>query len=312
MAQEERANTAAAARAPEVPDVLEVAPRLQALRARLQQAAENGFFVHDINLFDADPAVSAKPQPVPLGENCRLDRLLGGGLKPGTLSEILPARPGDRPAATGFLLGVAARFAVAKARGAVVWIFEDFAAREQGVAYGPGLAAQGLDPSRLVLVAAQNARQALWAMEEALKSKAAAVVIGELWSAKPYDLVASRRLLLAAQKQGTPGLLFLPRLAGGAALSSGADLRFEVRTAPSLRRASTGSLPLPGFSAFAVRIAKARIKARIKARAEPLGFDRERFHPLIFDPTEALFRDALSLAVAAVPADRPDRAAQQG
>jgi protein ImuA len=238
-----------------------------------------------------------------LGRSCMLDRGLGGGLKPGTLTEILGARPGDAAAAAGFLLALATRLARRAAKAPIVWIFEDFAAREQGMPYGPGLALHGLDPGRLLLVSAPGAQQALWAMEEALKCRGPAVVIGELWSPKPYDLVASRRLLLAAQKHGTPALLFLAGAPGAAStLSSGADQRFEIRAHPSLTVASAGSLPLPGKACWSVRLAK--------ARAAGLGIDRDRFHPLLWDHDEAQFCDALSLDLASDTFDRSDQTAQ--
>jgi protein ImuA len=290
--------------------------RLQpAAAARLEQVcpqdpARLSFLREKIARITAQSSSFSSPLPgqgplVSLGRDCRLDRLLGGGLKLGTLTEILGSRPGDAPAAAGFVLGLAARFAarVGKAKAAIVWIGETFSSREQGVLYGPGLALHGLDPARLVLVEAQNAKEALWAMEEALKCQAPAVVIGELWSAKPYDLTASRRLVLAAQKQGTPALLFLAGQPGAAEhLSSGADLRFEIRAHPSVHPPSAGALPLPGAAAWAVRIAK----ARIKARTESFGIDRDRFHPMFWDYEEALLRDALPLALAPGACDRSD------
>lgn len=240
---------------------------------------------------------------VSFGRNTCLDRLLGG-LRPGTLTEILKARPADPSAASGFLLSLAIRFAARreKARSPVVWIREEFAAREQGEPYGPGLALHGFDPARLVLVTTPGAKEALWAIEEALKCQAPAVVIGELWSAKPYDLIASRRLLLAARKYETPGLLFLAGSPGAAGhLSSGADLRFEIRAHPSVHPPSAGSLPLPGETAWSVRIAK--------ARGAGFGIDRDRFHTLIWDHEEALLRDALPLPLASGARDRSDRPA---
>lgn len=285
---------------------------VSALRDRIAKiAAGTGgerFFSQDSHGLSRDHAAS-KLQPVPLGRDSRFDRLLGGGIRPGTLTEILPGSPGDVWAASGFVLSLAIRLAArpGKERAAIIWIAEEFSRCEQGAPYGPGLALHGLDPARLVLVAASNAQQALWAMEEALKCRAPALVIGELWSAKSYDLTASRRLLLAAQKHGTPALLFLTGLAGQAEhLSSGADQRFEIRAHPSVHPPSAGSLPLPGAARWAVRIAK----LRIKARAGPgIFIDRDRFHPLLWDHDEALFRDALSLAVAADASDRPDHPA---
>lgn len=275
--------------------------RLSALRAKIAKIAVQGP--------DLSSGFPGQGGPVPLGSR-GLDRLLGGGLKRGTLTEIVAARPGDAAAASGFLLGLATRFAARpdKAKAAIIWIFEDFTACEQGALYGPGLALNGLDPARFVLVAAPSAKEALWAMEEALKCRTLAVVIGEIWSAKPYDLLASRRLLLAAQKHGTPALIFLAGLPGGAdQLSSGADLRFEIRAQPSVHPPSTNFLPLPGPPAWQVRIAKARIRAR--AGPQSAGIDRDRFHAVVFDPEEALFRDALPLALAPRARHRSDRPA---
>lgn len=285
---------------------------LDSLRDRVAKITNGSgcerFFSQDFNPLKREAAAPQKLQMTPLGRDCRFDRLFGGGIRAGTLTEILPEHPGDVWAASGFLLSLAIRLAArpGKDRAPVIWIGEDLSSREQGALYGPGLALHGLDPSRFILVNAQNAQQALWAMEEALKCRAPALVVGELWSAKPYDLTASRRLLLAAQKHGTPALLFLTGLAGQAGqLSSGADLRFEIRAHPSVHPPSAGSLPLPGAARWAVRIAK----MRIKARAGPSGIDRDRFHPLIWDHDEALFRDALSLALAADARDRPDHPA---
>lgn len=252
--------------------------------------------------------IAAAPHPAPAGAArarvpfgaTRLDSMLAGGLATGALHEITAAAPGDAPAAAGFVLALAALFA-ARRKAPLIWIGEDFAGLEQGELYGPGLALNGIDPAHLVLVRTANAKDALWAMEEALKCRAPAVVIGEIYSAKLYDLTASRRLVLAAQKQGTTGLIFLAGAVRAAALSSSAETRFEIRARPSLLQVSAGDrMPLPGPAAFDVRIAK--------ARAGPAGFfiDRDKFHPVLWSHREVLFRDALSLPLAAVAGDGPD------
>ncbi len=252
----------------------------------------------------ADPLANAARTHIPLGA-VRFDRLLAGGLATGALHEITAAAPGDTPAATGFALALAARCAAGR-NAPLIWIGEDFASLEQGALYGPGLALHGIDPGRLVLVHAANAKDALWAMEEALKCRAPAAVIGEIYSARLYDLTASRRLVLAAQKQGTTGLLCLAGPVRAEALSSGAETRFEIRARSSPHAASAGGrTPLPGPAAFDVRIAK--------ARAGPAAFsiDREKFHPVFWSHREVLFRDALSLPLAAVAGDGPDHPPQR-
>lgn len=237
---------------------------------------------------------------VPLG-HARLDRRLSGGLRRDALHEIVAARPGDHPAAAGFALALAARLRLAPKP--IVWISEDFAASEWGAPYGPGLLRHGIDPQWLLLIHAASAKEALWAMEEALKCGASSAVIGEIFTAKFYDLAASRRLILAAQKQATPALLFFTGFAGADALSSGADTRFEIRARPSLRQESAGRrLPLPGSPAWSVRIAK--------ARAGPAGLALDpTFHPVFW--TEGQFSDALPLPLASVSADGSDRPSQQ-
>ena len=242
------------------------------------------------------------PSPVPLGRDLALDKVLAGGLARGALHEVVAARPGDAGAASGFALALAIRFAAEKTEtrtktmtsAPVVWIVEDAALAENGAPYAPGLSAHGLDPDRLIVVRTANGQDSLWAMEEALKCRAGAVV-ADLWRTKAYDLVASRRLALAAQKSGTPGLL-VPGAAGTArTISSAARTRFEVRAAPGRPAASAADrTPLPGRAAWSVRLARIRAGPAGGSVAS-FGFDWEKFWPLVWDHEEAWFCDALPL-----------------
>jgi protein ImuA len=192
------------------------------------------------------------------------DSALGGGLADDALHEIAPARPQDGAAAMGFALALAARFINHRPASALI-IGEGFAAEESGALYGPGLVAHGLTLSRLVFVRAPDAALALWAMEEALKCGAPAVVVGEIWSLKGYSLAASRRLVLAARKGRTPALLILASAYGQAErLSSAAETRFEIAAAPSATIPAAAGLDLPGPFACGARLIKARL-----ARAGP-------------------------------------------
>ena len=239
---------------------------------------------------------------IALGPGSQLDAMLGGGLGGGALHEIVAARPGDMAAALGFAWALAAR--VAGARGIVapvVWILERQAEYEGGTLYAPGLALHGLDPARVILVRTSDARQSLWAMEEALKCRAPAAVVGEVWGlARLYDLAASRRLVLAAARSGTPGLLLAAGMAGqAAAMSSGAQTRFEIRAGPSRHLSSAGQwLPQPGRPVWRVRIAKARLGAG------SVAVDREQVISVFWDGERGCFRDALSRSMDALPAAR--------
>ena len=223
-----------------------------------------------------------------------VDRALGGGLADDSLHEIAPAQAGDGAAAMGFALALAARFAAASPRSSTaLLVSEDFCARETGALYGPGLAAHGLSPGRLVFARAPDAPALLWAMEEALKSGALAVVVGEMWSlARHYSLAASRRLLLAARAGRAPALLVHGGAFGRAgAISSAAETRFEIAAASSRRlEPAGGRLELPGAPAFAARLLKARL--RPSAQGPPThGFDEARMIRLEWNGVERCFRD---------------------
>lgn len=129
--------------------------------------------------------------PFGVGEIDR--RLPGGGLALGALHEVSGVGPDeeDGAAPAAFIAGLAARLDPAKP---VLWCQSG-----DGDLYGPGLAASGLGPERLLLARARNAADLLWAMEEGLRTRGLAAVVGEI-----ADLPgpASRRLQLAAESSG--------------------------------------------------------------------------------------------------------------
>ena len=272
--------------------------RIGFLRDAIARIEDDG---HDAARF---ATAAEAPDRVALGMDTELDKVLKGGLRRGALHEIVAASPGDATAASGFALALAARFAAAlEHRGAIVWIVEDHALSETGAPYAPGLLSHGIDPARLVIVEAESGQDGLWATEEALKCRGVAAVVAEIWRLKPYDLAASRRLVLAAGKSGTPGLMVPAGAAGSAAnLSSAARTRLEVKACPGPHAASAGDrAPLPGCAAWEVRIARIRAGPRGGA----LALDRDRFWPILWDHQEAVFRNALPLPVPAAARDRP-------
>jgi protein ImuA len=178
-------------------------PRIEALRQKLSAAEQ------------ATGLAGECGAPFDLGI-AAIDTILGGGLGSGALHEIAAVRESEILAATGFALGLTARFARRLRRSntpgrisqgtAVLWIGEDFLLQENGAPYGPGLEQAGIAPEHLITVAATRTRDALWAMEEALRCRSVGVVIGET-AARGLDQVAIRRLSLAAAAGDTLGLL---------------------------------------------------------------------------------------------------------
>lgn len=147
------------------------------------------------------------PPVVSLGV-AEIDHTLAGGLARGALHEIAAAGEAHTTVAAGFTLGISSLSlrTLGKGGSSAVWIATDMAIAESGMPYGPGLDTFGLAPERLVTVAAAHTRDVLWAMEEALRCRTAAAVIGELRH-EEIDSVAVRRLSLAVGQSGTLALL---------------------------------------------------------------------------------------------------------
>ncbi len=150
-----------------------------------------------------------------------LDAALGGGLPTGCLQEIIGGSDGAAAGFAAFLLGRLAREGRSVLWG---WIGE-------GDLYPPGLAAYGLDPARVILLAAPGPADLLWAMEEGLRCPALAGVAVEV---ERLDLVAGRRLQLAAAAGGVTGFLLARGRRPPAAVSAAA-LRWRVETLPGER-----------------------------------------------------------------------------
>lgn len=126
-----------------------------------------------------------------------VDAALGGGLRRACLHEVDAAD--ESAAAAGFCAAALAR--LAEKRGIVVWC------RRGGDLHGPGLAAFGLDVARLIVVRPRTETDVLWAMEEGLRSRVPAAVLGETAGG---GAIALRRLQLAAEAGGVAALLLRP------------------------------------------------------------------------------------------------------
>lgn len=117
----------------------------------------------------------------------------------------------------------------AEDRRAVLWVQTREAARLVGRPYRPGLPEEVRH--RVIHVLADTPEDALFALEEGVRCRDIAFVIGEMsGNPRALDFTASRRLTLAAERHGVP--LYLVRLDARRDLSS-ARMRWNVASAPS-------------------------------------------------------------------------------
>ncbi len=224
-----------------------------------------------------------------------LDRLFAaGGLTRAGFHEVRAHESRDGAAALGFALAVGARILAGRA-GAFVFVTEPRAVLEGARLHGPGLHQFGLDPARVVCVAAPRVKDALTVMEDALACRGVAVVLGAVHGQPDaLDMTASRRLSLRAREGGGTALLWRP---GAPAEPTAALTRFCVAPAPSA--ALGGYTAGVGRAAFDVDVEKNRDGRTGHAS---LAWDH---HDRRFTP-----HAAPSVARPAAPVDRP--AAAQG
>ena len=190
---------------------------------------------------------------VPLG-HAGADAMLRGGLAIGALHEVF-AEGRQSGTATGFIAGFAGRLT---ARRPLVWVRQDFSDIESGALSMSGLAELGLDPRRLVTVRAADVDHALRTAADALACDAVGAVVLEVWGeARQLDLVASRKLTLAAQASGVTCLVL--RVAAEPSPST-AETRWIVRAAHSP--------PTPIWSAWGAPVFDAQL---VRHRHGPVG-----------------------------------------
>jgi protein ImuA len=170
---------------------------------------------------------AALPKPVSAGLGPSLaSDLPGPGLPCGVLNEVT-AGEADRPAAFGFLAGLMA--AALRTRAGPAVFVAARRALDFGRPYGQGLRQLGLDVGRLILVETENDKDALWALEEPLRSGARPAMVAGVVG-RDLDLTQSRRLNLAAAIHTTPLVVVHGTKAAG---TSAAATRWRLAATPA-------------------------------------------------------------------------------
>lgn len=185
-----------------------------------------------------------RPAPSGAGEALGLGRILEAfpqrSFPAGALHELLYAAPEDGAASTGFLAGLLGGL---MKKGPVVWV------SPRHCVFPPALKQFGMDPESVLFIEERNEKQALWVVEEAMKSAAVSAVVGEL---RELDFTASRRMQLAMEQSGVTGFLLRRQPRN---LATAFVARWQVRSLPS--RTPEG-LPGVGFARWEVELLKVR------------------------------------------------------
>ncbi len=197
-----------------------------------------------------ETASCATRDTLPFGVPAIDTHLPGGGLARGALHEIAGgASIAEQGAATLFTAGIAARL-----KGPVLWCL-----RSRDL-FAPALQAAGLPADRVIFAEARDEASVLAAMEDGVRHRGLAAVIGEV---ARLPLVASRRLQLAAETSGVTALALF-RWHKPAAEPTASVTRWRVMPRPS------EALPVPSLARSRWRVTLERCRG-----AEPGTWDLE-------------------------------------
>jgi len=172
----------------DIPDLgvsdLDVPDRMAALRAQVDR----------VNQRKAKPRTALPP--ISFGQPSMDAALPGGGLARAALHEVAGSGPEVEHAAAAALFVAGA---LAGLDGRVLWMLD------RGDLFAPALAAVGLHPDRVIYAEAGSPSGVLLGLEDALRHRGLAGVVGEL--AGRLTLTASRRLQLAAEAAAVPAFV---------------------------------------------------------------------------------------------------------
>ncbi len=215
-----------------------------------------------------------------------LDATLSGGLAYGHLHELYATEAIDMSATAGF--AVALGTGMVKVGKRILWLRSYREVQLYGVLQASGWVELGATPENFIFGLISDRKDLLRSAVDALRSNAlGAVVVETNGRFSELDMIASRRLVLAAEKSGTP--LFLIR-ADAEPSASAAETRWRISSAPS--RALSGNAP--GAPVFDIEL--------LRQRSGPSGMRWQ----LEWDRDRRIFIDATaSGALVSAPLRRP-------
>ncbi len=161
--------------------------------------------------------------------------LIGQGEKPclipRTLSEAFPVSPTDA-SAVGFVLS-----RLPQTNAPILWVQDRLSRKEAGC---PALAGIGANHP-IIMVDLSRAADVLWAMEDGLRCRSLAAVIGEVWGdPAALDFTATKRLAMRAEAADVA--CWLIRRAASPDLSAARD-RWRIASLPSAPHSHDAQAP---------------------------------------------------------------------
>lgn len=160
----------------------------------------------------------------------------------GAIHEFLSTEPEQAAATGGFISGILNN--LMQNGGACLWI------SIHRTVFPPSLKVFGVEPDQLIFIDLKRERDVLWAMEEALKCKGLAAVIGELGE---INFTQTRRLQLAAEQSRVTG--FVLRSDAKKLSATACVARWNISHLPSELE---DGMPGVGFPRWNVELLKVR------------------------------------------------------
>lgn len=178
----------------------------------------------------------------------RIDGLLNGGLRRDGLHEFYAVNEEDKAATMAVALLLTCRACNAEAP--LIWLC--VGDRDHSHPYAPGLMELGLNSNTMLLMRLPDVKGLLRAAVDCVRhGGVGAVILQTEGPTRHFDLTASRRLTLAAERSGTLVLMVRNRTE---LLPSAAHTRWHVMSAPSAPCAANA----PGHPVFDLTLLRQR------------------------------------------------------
>ena len=167
--------------------------------------------------------------------------LPGNTFPSSALHEFICESPQDVAASNAFVTGLLST--LLQKGGIVLWI------STRHLVFPPALKAFGINPDQIIFINVKKEKEAIWTIEEALKSTALTSVVGEI---SQFHFKDSRRFQLAIEQSGVGCFLFCYRQRK---LTTAATTRWQITPLSSTKE---DNLPGVGQPRWKVHLLKVR------------------------------------------------------